>query len=149
MLGLGSRVQSQPPAPMTPEAVAPASAPVDPAPVSTPDEPAPASTAQAATPSGSETTHTVEAVEPEVDAERMAEAAAPVAGSDTIPAADFTQITGIGPKLSQRLLDAGVRTYADLGAHSAADVARILGWTEDRVVRVQIIEQAQSLAAGG
>jgi Helix-hairpin-helix domain len=39
---------------------------------------------------------------------------------------DLTRITGIGPEIAQRLDEAGIRTYADLGACSASEIAKLL-----------------------
>jgi hypothetical protein len=61
---------------------------------------------------------------------------------------DLTQIAGIGAKIAQRLSEAGIRTYAELAAHSADDImallpggglplARLEGWRD----------QARELAA--
>jgi predicted flap endonuclease-1-like 5' DNA nuclease len=60
---------------------------------------------------------------------------------------DYTRIRGIGPVSDQRLKAANVRTYGQLAAMSAEQIAEILGWTADRVIRGEIIEQAQALAA--
>ena len=61
---------------------------------------------------------------------------------------DFTQIEGIGPKLSQRLHAANIRTYADLADLPPETLAGILGWTGERVLRSGVIERAHQLAQG-
>lgn len=60
----------------------------------------------------------------------------------------FTEIKGIGPVFDQRLKEAGVRTFAQLAAMTPAQVAEVIGWPEERVLRSEIIEQAQALAQG-
>jgi predicted flap endonuclease-1-like 5' DNA nuclease len=144
MLGISERAQPA----ATAQTSAPAAAPVATQPGETP------ATADAAEVDAVRTTESVSvapqepgetvATEPESIVAVAADAPAPAPAAEEV--ADFTQITGIGPKLSQKLVDAGVRTYADLGARTAGEVAQILGWTEDRVARVQIVEQAQRLA---
>lgn len=60
---------------------------------------------------------------------------------------DFTKIRGIGPAFSRRLVEAGVTTYSQLAAMTADQIAEIVGWPPERVVRDQLREQAASLAA--
>ncbi len=60
--------------------------------------------------------------------------------------ADFTRIEGIGPKLSQRLHAANIRTFADVAALPPETLAGILGWTSERLLRARIQEQARELA---
>lgn len=59
---------------------------------------------------------------------------------------DFTRIKGIGPVFERRLKGAGVQTFAQLAAMTPAQVAEIIGWPEERVMRNEIIEQARALA---
>lgn len=59
---------------------------------------------------------------------------------------DLTKLPGIGPKLNQRLRDAGLRTYADVAARSPAELGAILDWSADRVANAGLIEQASLLA---
>lgn len=61
---------------------------------------------------------------------------------------DFREIKGIGPVFANRLKEAGVRTFAQLAAMTPAQVAEIIGWPEERVLRSEVIEQAQALSAG-
>ncbi len=56
---------------------------------------------------------------------------------------DFTRIDGIGPVFAQRLNAAGVRTFAQLAALTPEQVADIIGWPAERVIRSRIIEQAK------
>jgi predicted flap endonuclease-1-like 5' DNA nuclease len=63
-----------------------------------------------------------------------------------MPQDDFTQIEGIGPKLSQRLHAANIRTFADLASLPPETVGAILGWTGERVLRSGIVERARQLA---
>ena len=78
-----------------------------------------------------------ETVQTPAQAEDAREAPAP---------SDFTQITGIGPKLSEKLRAAGVLTFADLAGKTPEAVGEILGWSGDRVRRAELIEQAATLA---
>lgn len=58
---------------------------------------------------------------------------------------NFREIKGIGPVFDRRLKEAGVRTFAQLAAATPAQIAEIIGWPEERVVRSEIIAQAQAL----
>lgn len=60
---------------------------------------------------------------------------------------DFTMINGIGPIFDQRLKAAGILTYADLAARTPAEIAEIIRWSQARVERSEIIEQARRLSA--
>ena len=60
---------------------------------------------------------------------------------------DLTRIDGIGPVFSQRLNAAGVRTFAQLAALTPDQIADIIGWPAERVVRSRIIEQAAENAS--
>jgi predicted flap endonuclease-1-like 5' DNA nuclease len=59
---------------------------------------------------------------------------------------DFTKIKGIGPTFDQRLKAANVRTFAALASMSPEQIAQILGWPPERVIRDQLVEQAKALA---
>jgi predicted flap endonuclease-1-like 5' DNA nuclease len=59
---------------------------------------------------------------------------------------DFTRIRGLDPVSDQRLKAANIRTYGQLAAMSAEEIAEVLGWTVDRVMRSETITQAQALA---
>ncbi|MBI1299161.1 hypothetical protein GC175_29875 [bacterium] len=61
---------------------------------------------------------------------------------------DFTKIRGIGPAFSRRLVEAGVITYSQLATMTADQIAEIVGWPPERVVRDQLREQAAILAGG-
>jgi predicted flap endonuclease-1-like 5' DNA nuclease/cytoskeletal protein CcmA (bactofilin family) len=58
---------------------------------------------------------------------------------------DLTRIDGIGPVFAQRLNAAGVRTFAQLAALTPEQIADIIGWPAERVIRSRIIEQAREL----
>jgi hypothetical protein len=62
---------------------------------------------------------------------------------------DFTRIKGIGPAFDQRLKDAGVLTFADLATQTPEHISGILGWSKERVVKDELIEQARQLAQEG
>jgi predicted flap endonuclease-1-like 5' DNA nuclease/cytoskeletal protein CcmA (bactofilin family) len=90
-------------------------------------------------------------VEPpvEIESTEVIEPEAPVDVVSERPAAapdDFTQINGIGPVFDQRLKAAGVTTFAELAARTPAEIAEIIQWSQARVERSEIIEQARKLA---
>lgn len=58
---------------------------------------------------------------------------------------DLTAINGIGPVFDKRLKAAGIRTYAQLAAMTPEQIADVIGWPAERVVRSEIIEQARKL----
>jgi predicted flap endonuclease-1-like 5' DNA nuclease len=60
---------------------------------------------------------------------------------------DFLRIRGIGPTFNQRLKEAGVTSYAQMANMSTEELAEILGWPPERVVRDQLREQAAELAS--
>jgi predicted flap endonuclease-1-like 5' DNA nuclease/cytoskeletal protein CcmA (bactofilin family) len=60
---------------------------------------------------------------------------------------DFLRLRGIGPTFNRRLQEAGVTTYAQMAAMSPEELAQILGWPPERVVRDQLREQAAELAS--
>ncbi|MCB0112865.1 MAG: polymer-forming cytoskeletal protein [Caldilineaceae bacterium] len=70
------------------------------------------------------------------------------AGIETTPSEpdDFTKIRGIGPAFNRRLLEAGITAYAQLAAMTPEQIAGIVGWPPERVVRDQLREQAATLA---
>jgi predicted flap endonuclease-1-like 5' DNA nuclease len=73
---------------------------------------------------------------------------APVAPS--VAADDLTRLKGVGPKLSARLKELGVVSFAQIAGWSEADLAGIdaqLGTFAGRPVRDSWVEQAQFLAA--
>lgn len=61
---------------------------------------------------------------------------------------DFTKINGIGPVFDQRLKEAGIMTFAELAARTPAEIAEIIKWSQARVERAEIVEQARRLAMG-
>jgi len=89
-------------------------------------------------------THEAVALEPEGG---DVVAASPVLTTPTSSGEDdFTRINGIGPVFDQRLKAAGIRTFAELAAHTPAEIAEIVKWPVARVERTAIVEQAQQLA---
>lgn len=66
------------------------------------------------------------------------------------PGDDFSKITGIGPVRAQRLWDAGILTYHDLGRHTPEKIAAVLtdiaGISPERIASQNWIEQARDLA---
>lgn len=73
-------------------------------------------------------------------------AAAPAAGGD-----DLTRLKGVGPKLSARLKELGVVSFAQIAAWSEADLAAVdaqLGTFAGRPKRDSWVEQAGFLASG-
>lgn len=128
------------------------------APTASPAAPAPAAPAEAAQPPVSAPAAAAAAPESAVTDVRSGDAAwwkepqaAEAGGESTAPASaatsDFTTLEGIGPKLAQRLVDANVRTYAELAALSPAALAGILGWSLERVEKSGLLAQAASRAA--
>jgi predicted flap endonuclease-1-like 5' DNA nuclease len=73
-------------------------------------------------------------------------AAAPAASGD-----DLTRLKGVGPKLSARLKELGVVSFAQIAGWSEADLAAVdaqLGTFAGRPKRDNWIEQAGFLASG-
>ncbi|MBX2997801.1 MAG: polymer-forming cytoskeletal protein [Caldilineaceae bacterium] len=62
---------------------------------------------------------------------------------------DFLKIRGIGPAFNRKLLAAGITTYRQLAATSPEEIAAIVGWAPERVIRDQLREQAADLAEQG
>ncbi len=60
--------------------------------------------------------------------------------------ADFTVLRGIGPALTRRLQAAGVVTFADLAGLTPDELARILGWSPERVIAEDLLGQARRRA---
>jgi len=78
-------------------------------------------------------------------AKAKAEAPAAAAGSD-----DLKKLSGVGPALEKKLLEAGVTTFAQIAAWTEADVAAMdekLSF-KGRIEREGWIEQAKELAQG-
>ena len=64
---------------------------------------------------------------------------------------DLTRLKGIGPKLSTRLGDLGVTSFAQIAAWTEADIAAVdaqLGAFAGRCTRDNWVEQARFLASG-
>ena len=92
-----------------------------------------------------------EAPAAEVEAAPVAETApvaAPVAeaGPD-----DLKMLKGVGPKIEQKLHEAGVTTFAQIAAWGAEDIAKMDDMLSfrGRIERDGWVEQAKTLAAGG
>jgi hypothetical protein len=66
------------------------------------------------------------------------------------PGDDFRKIAGIGPVLAQRLWDAGILTYHDLGGRTPEEIAAVLtdiaGISSERIASQNWIGQARDLA---
>lgn len=62
---------------------------------------------------------------------------------------DFLKIRGIGPAFNRKLIEAGVTTYRQLAAMAPEEIAAIVGWPPERVIRDQLREQAAELAEQG
>ncbi len=60
---------------------------------------------------------------------------------------DFSRLEGIGPTYAQRLHAAGVTSFAELAGMDAEQLALALGWSNPRVERSRLREQASELAA--
>lgn len=78
-----------------------------------------------------------------------------VPNAGTVPDAaepdDLTRIKGVGPKLSARLNELGIRRYDQIAAWTDEDIARIdpqLGAFQGRIVRDNWVDQCRYLAAG-
>jgi predicted flap endonuclease-1-like 5' DNA nuclease len=87
-----------------------------------------------------------EVIAPAAAQEAVAEAAAVQASGD-----DLTRIKGLGPKLSVRLRELGVTSFAQIAAWDDAELARIdgqLGTFAGRPARDAWVEQARFLASG-
>jgi predicted flap endonuclease-1-like 5' DNA nuclease len=87
----------------------------------------------------------------------IGEVIAPAAAQEAVTAAtaasgdDLTRIKGLGPKLSARLRELGVTSFAQIAAWDDAELARIdgqLGTFAGRPARDAWVEQARFLASG-
>ena len=79
-----------------------------------------------------------------------AKKAAPKKAAKTAAADDLKQLSGVGPALEKKLLDAGVTTFAQIAAWTEDDVAAMdekLSF-KGRIEREGWIEQAKELAKG-
>ena len=78
--------------------------------------------------------------------------AAPAAKAEAAPAGkdDLKLLKGVGPKLEEKLHDAGVTTFAQIAAWGADDIARMddLLSFKGRIERDGWVDQAKQLAAG-
>ena len=64
---------------------------------------------------------------------------------------DLTQIKGIGPKLSQKLMDAGVTSFAQIAGWTERDIdgfEAAFGEVPGRIVRDKWVEQATAFVTG-
>lgn len=78
--------------------------------------------------------------------EAAPKAAAPAGGAD-----DLKQLKGVGPKLEQKLVEAGVTSFAQIAAWGPEDIAKMddLLSFKGRITRDGWVEQAKTLAGGG
>ncbi len=60
--------------------------------------------------------------------------------------ADFTVLRGIGDVGNKRLIEAGIRTFAELAARTPEELGAILGISSTRVRQLDLIGQARGLA---
>ena len=76
-------------------------------------------------------------------------AAPPPPTADAGAADDLKQISGVGPKLEQKLHALGIKRFAEIAAWSAEDVARVDDQLNfrGRIDRDKWVEQAKALAA--
>ncbi len=77
--------------------------------------------------------------------------ARPAAGSVAPQADDLTLLKGVGPKLAQKLAEAGVTSFAQIAVWTATDIALMdekLSF-RGRIDRDGWVEQAKILAEGG
>lgn len=75
----------------------------------------------------------------------------PIETESTVAPDDFTKIEGIGKAYSQKLVDAGVTTYAQLGDMSLKDLQKLLSDSGVKIIPPSVAtwaEQAQLAAAG-
>ncbi len=113
--------------------------------------PAPAAKAEAAAPKPEASKPAVSKAAP---AKTEPAKAKPAAGRKTkaAPSDDLMRIKGIGPKLSDWLLENGIRRYAQIAewdAATVADYAQRLGRMGNRIEADDWVGQAKLLAAGG
>ena len=88
-----------------------------------------------------------EPIRPESAVEDLAsEALADDAQVSSEPSDDMQRIRGIGPVAADRLASAGVTSYVELAGMSPEAIGGILNWSRDRVVKADIIGQANRLA---
>jgi predicted flap endonuclease-1-like 5' DNA nuclease len=98
-------------------------------------------------------TSLIEATKPEPISTKLA-TAVPVKATKKISTADdLTVINGIGPALARKLNEAGIKTYADIGAWSASDIETIEqtvlgGRFVGRIERDDWVGQALALSVG-
>ena len=87
--------------------------------------------------------------EPKAEKPKAEKHAAPKK-AETVAADDLKQLSGVGPALEKKLLEAGVTTFAQVAAWTADDVAAMdekLSF-KGRIEREGWIEQAKKLAKG-
>ncbi len=108
------------------------------------DSPSAASQNSAAAAAASEVTAAASTGEA-TQATAISPAAPPAAGDD------LTLLKGVGPKLSTRLRDLGITSFAEIAAWGEADIAAVdaqLGTFAGRATRDNWVEQAGFLARG-
>ena len=88
------------------------------------------------------------AVAPKVEAKKEAPKAKPAAKKATGKADDLKKIEGIGPKIAETLVAAGIATFADLAKAKPANIATIIEGVRGNHVPDTWPQQAQ-LAADG
>lgn len=108
--------------------------------------------------SSSETTETVATESDDSTEETPMAAAAPVVedavvieetiAEDVTVADDLTKIEGIGPKIAETLVAAGVATYADLAGKTAEEIAEIIADVKGSHTPETWTKQAQMAADG-
>lgn len=103
--------------------------------------PAPASEASATIQPSSEPPVDVP-VESPAPQESLPSSAVPLRGE----AADFTVLRGIGPAMARRLSEAGIVTFAEMAELTPEELARILGWSLERVLAEDLLGQARRRA---
>ena len=86
---------------------------------------------------------------PKAEAKPAAKKAAPKAPAKE--ADDLKQLSGVGPVLEKKLIDAGITTFAQIAAWSDKDVAEFDDKLDfkGRIEREGWVEQAKKLAKGG
>ncbi len=88
----------------------------------------------------------------EVDNAEPAQAeSSPVPAPESTESDDLTRIKGVGPKLSTRLAELGISSFAQIAAWSDADLARVdsmLGTFAGRPARDNWVAQCRFLASG-
>jgi hypothetical protein len=77
----------------------------------------------------------------------MSNTSSPPGAATPVPPDDFTLIDGLGDTYAKRLYEAGVSTFAQLGAMSPAEVGEIVGLSAETIVKKGWISKAQQRAS--